>query len=63
VKAAGFEMFIRAIRAYCMSSCSRGLCLGCAFERHSERTRQVQVFVERRERIAAARRATTRAAR
>ncbi len=56
-----FEMFIRAIRARCMSACPREHCDGCAFEPWSERRRQVALFLKKRERIAAARRSTVQA--
>ena len=50
------EMYIAAVRNYCTTSCARPDCAGCPFERHSERLRQVGLFLARRERIAAARR-------
>jgi len=59
--AAGFSLFLRAIRARCMSACPRESCGGCPFEPWSERKRQVALFLKRRERIAAARRTAGRA--
>jgi hypothetical protein len=61
--AAGFGMFIKAIRVHCMSACKRERCYGCPFERHSERKRQIQLFEERRARVTATRRAAAQAAR
>lgn len=62
MKATGFEMFIRAIKAHCMTMCQRERCYGCAFEPWSERQRQIRLFEERRARIAAARRTVAQAA-
>jgi hypothetical protein len=58
----GFSMFKKAIRARCMNACPREWCGGCPFEPWSERQRQVRIFVERRQRIATARRAAAQAA-
>lgn len=58
----GFSMFIKAIRAQCMTACQRALCHGCPFERHSERKRQIRLFLERQAQIAAARRAAAQVA-
>jgi hypothetical protein len=53
-------MLVRAIRKFCTASCSREVCLGCPFERHSERKRQINLFIGRRERVAAWRREAVR---
>jgi hypothetical protein len=45
----------RAIGLYC-STCSRETCRGGPFEAHSQRLREVQLFLDRRARIATARR-------
>lgn len=60
---AGFSAFVKAIKAHCVGACERELCGGCPFEPWSERQRQVRIFLEKREQIAAARRATGGAAR
>ena len=50
------KRLILAVHRYCVNECRRARCLGCVFEKWSERNRQIARFVLRRERIAAARR-------
>jgi hypothetical protein len=40
----------RAIRRYCMTSCTRPRCVGCAFKEYSARKQQLQLFAIRRAR-------------
>ena len=56
------KQFVCAIRRYCVCDCRRELCLGCVFEKWSQRNREIAFFMERRTRISAARRLFTETA-
>ena len=50
------KRLILAVHSFCMNECQRSLCCGCIFEKWFERNRQINLFMERRARIATVRR-------